>query len=402
MSILRLFLIVLLLAGAGCARAPEPTGVPVVPHEATGTLTLLGDVIVHTPVAAAAFDRRSGDYDFRPMFAPVRERLSAAHLTTAVLETPVSDTGQRVTGFPLFNAPRRIADALQWAGVDLVFTATNHSLDRGEAGIVRTLRYLDELGLPHTGTRLRAPAPPFVILPGGGLQFGFVSYTTATNGLPVPDGKPWLVNLLGETNAAADIAAARAAGADVIVAALHAGWEYQRLPSDVQEAAVQALIDAGADIITGSHVHVVQPWELRVARDPQTGARRTVFVAWSLGNLLSNQYWRYSDYGLAVTLQARKRADGTLHLTVREVVPLWVQRDGGRGYLLRDVGTADAGDTALPAAAQRRMAEIRVEVTGLMRHWETAARLPLHPDTAPPPPLVRTASPPPSLTRSDG
>ncbi len=126
-------------------------------------LTFLGDALCN-PLALAAHTTPGG-HDFRPVFAPLRPYLSQSDFVVANLETPLSETGDDLTQERWrFNSPRAYAEALRWAGVDFVTTANNHCLDRGTAGLSATLRVLDAIGLPHTGTfadRESAARPDF-------------------------------------------------------------------------------------------------------------------------------------------------------------------------------------------------------------------------------------------------
>ena len=124
------------------------------------TLTAVGDLIMHMPVVKSAFSPQDQSYDFRPVFAPLKAELSAADLTVGVLETSLTAKFEQLSGYPRFNTPYQLAEALCWAGFDLVFTAHNHSLDQGVDGIIRTLHHLEAAGLPATGTRQRFRTSP--------------------------------------------------------------------------------------------------------------------------------------------------------------------------------------------------------------------------------------------------
>ena len=108
-------------------------------------LTAVGDIVMHLPIVSSSYNPSRSEYDFRPIFTGVEPELSAADLTVGVLETQLSGAESKYTGYPRFNSPYTIADALQWAGFDLVFTAHNHALDQGTAGLMKTLSYLEKL-----------------------------------------------------------------------------------------------------------------------------------------------------------------------------------------------------------------------------------------------------------------
>ena len=157
---------------------------------------------------------------------------------------------------------------------------------------------------------MRQDQPRFRLIERRGIRLAFCSYTTGTNGIPLPAGKEWQVNIFDFNKLNADIHAAKQAGADGIILALHSGVEYQRLPSPEQQQFCQGLLAAGVDVILGSHVHVVQPLASQLIVDPGSNENRHAFIAYSLGNFLSNQYWRYSDSGLMLSLKISKRSNG--------------------------------------------------------------------------------------------
>lgn len=338
-------------------------------------LAAVGDVIMHLPVVRSGYRSETDGYDFRPCFEEVREYLSDADIAVAVLESPLAEIKDRkFTGYPLFKAPPAIADALQWAGIDLVFTAHNHSLDQGAAGVRHTLTYLDRIGLAHTGSRLRSEDPDYAIFDINGIRLGFLSYTTSTNGIPLPANAPYLVNVLDFKTLPMTVAKLKELEADVIITALHDGVEYQRWPSREQRTVVQKLLEAGVDIVLGSHVHVIQPFEYQTVVN-KDGSSRECFVAYSLGNFLSNQQWRYSDCGLMLTLEIEKSSKRP-GVTVRldNYQPVWVHRYPTQGryiYRLKLVKgpVCDDPDPRLDSTARKRMEEVWKEMEDLLARW---------------------------------
>jgi poly-gamma-glutamate capsule biosynthesis protein CapA/YwtB (metallophosphatase superfamily) len=291
-------------------------------------LTAAGDIIMHMPIVNA-YRTPEGGYDFRPIFADIAPLLQKADLATAVLETTLAGPEAKggYTGYPMFNTPDAIVEALQWAGVDLVFTAHNHSLDRGGDGALRTIRCLNELGIGHVGLNPGPdPATRVRLVEVRGVRLAFLSYTTITNGIPSPADKPWVINRYDPALAAADIEQARRRGAEFILCALHAGTEYQRLPDESQVNAANFLLRHGVDVVLGSHPHVVEPAAYIWKQRPD-GVDRKGFVIYSMGNFLSNQRWRYSDCGVIVHMVLEKRATQSgVTLKSVELQPIWVQK----------------------------------------------------------------------------
>jgi len=329
-------------------------------------LAAVGDLLMHMPVVNSAYDRDTGGYDFSGMFAPVTSYLSCADYTIANLETRLAGPAGGYHGYPLFNTPAELARDLREAGIDLLATANNHSLDMGWDGIVKTLHNIEAAGLAHVGT-YRAPsekATPF-IADVRGIKLAFLNYTATTNGLPIPPGKEFAVNLLDPATVIAEADAARKLGADLVVAVLPFGLEYQRQPGEDQRRLAHELCASGVDVIIGSHPHVVQPIERVTVQ--RGGQPYTCVIAYSLGNFISNQRWRYSDSGIILYLDIEKTDEGTF---VRGVsyLPVWVQKrmNGTRcEYRVLPVhpDVSSAARNQLLPEEQRRLAEVWEEVT---------------------------------------
>ena len=283
------------------------------PEPIEATLLVCGDAMMHMPQLrdAATAD---GTYDFDHVYRSITPVISQADYAVVNLETTLAASD--FSGFPSFGAPDAFAEALQTAGFDLFLTANNHCYDRGFTGLTRTLDVLDSMGIAHVGTyrsaEERALNNGVYVADVGGIEVAFVGYTYGTNGIPLDSGKEYAVSLfntdyLGALTSPdtaqieADLAAARALEPDLICAMVHWGVEYQTTQNAYQEQIADLLIENGADIILGGHSHVPQPMEWRTVTC-EDGTERTAFVLYSLGNLISNQYDRYTDTTAAVQL----------------------------------------------------------------------------------------------------
>ena len=322
---------------AGDAALLQPG--PDVRRETTLTILASGDILVHAPVAIAA--STGGSYDFRPLLARIRPLVRGADLALCHAETPIG--AGPLSGYPIFNAPAQLAAAIGWAGFDVCSTASNHSVDRGAAGIASTLAALRRAGVRATGTaRTRRESRRVLVLRAAGVRVAFLSYTYGTNGLPLP--RPWSVNLMTPARIVADARRARRAGADVVVANLHWGAEYVHAPTSDQRSVARAVLRSGqVDAIVGQHAHVVQPVG-RVAGRP---------VVYGEGNLLSAQSIAYcaaaTQDGLIAILRVRVAA-GRARVARVEYVPTRVSRPGyvvtPVGFRLRALVRAGAGESA--------------------------------------------------------
>ncbi|MER5833698.1 CapA family protein [Streptomyces sp. NPDC002130] len=266
-----LALTVLLAAGAACqARGHEPDrGRPAPAAGARGfTLVASGDVLPHsTIIDRARFDAGGTGYDFRPMLAGIRSVVSRADVALCHMETVYGANGV-YTGYPTFKSPPEVARALAVTGYDGCSTASNHTLDDGADGIRRTLDALDRAGVRHAGSaRTEEEARTVTVLEAGPAKVAHLAYTYDTNGIPLPDGQPWAVNLTDEARIVEDARAARRAGADVVVVSLHWGTEWQDAPDDRQLTLAGSLTAARTgsrpdiDLVLGTHAHVPQAYE---------------------------------------------------------------------------------------------------------------------------------------------
>ena len=324
----------LVLAAACCVPAQRAGVERPVSEPAPVRVRLLfaGDVMQHFPQVTAA---RCGDgFDYRGVFAYLRRRFHAADLVVVNLETTLTRT-DRYTGYPCFRSPVALADALRDAGVDVAVLANNHCCDGGAAGVHTTVAELGRCGILHTGVFTdsldRAANNPLWV-ERYGVRFALLNYTYGTNGIPVPAGVE--VNLIDTARMAADLAAARRGAPDCVAVCIHWGHEYERRENAVQRHLAQFLRRHGADLVVGSHPHVVQPFD----------ADSSHVVLYSLGNFVSNQRRRYCDGGLVAEIEAVRHPDGRMSYSL-EAVPVWVAMPGYR------VVPSEVGDTmALPEA----------------------------------------------------
>jgi poly-gamma-glutamate capsule biosynthesis protein CapA/YwtB (metallophosphatase superfamily) len=296
------------------------------------TLTAVGDIMMHSPQIPAGYNTQTKAYNYDHFFSEVKPLLSAGDWVIGNLETPLAGAEQGYSGYPQFNAPEALADALKLAGINILSTANNHSLDRREDGVLKTIDHLRESGLLFTGTaQSKDESDELLIVTKNDISMAILSYTYGTNGIPVPEGKDYLVNLINEEKMIEVIRRARNEKVDVVTIALHFGLEYQREPTNAQKELVRTLIASGADIILGSHPHVVQPYE-KIEVTTDQGQSRTGFVIYSLGNFISNQgpaqgTAKYTDVGLILNLKIQKQfPEGIIRITEIDPIHTWVHK----------------------------------------------------------------------------
>ena len=153
-----------------------------------------------------------------------------------------------------------------------------------------------------------------------------LAYTYGTNGIPIPSKKDYLVALIDKQRISKDIAKARQMGADIVTVALHFGTEYRRTPDKNQKKWVLHCLQAGADIVLGSHPHVVQPYEVFELTE-KSGKKRKAIAIYSLGNFISNQRQKYRALGLILNIRVRKTwPEGATSIVGVSALPTWVHR----------------------------------------------------------------------------
>ena len=257
------------------------------------SLLFAGDAMQHQAQIASA--RTTDGYDYSGCFEAITDEVAAADYAIVNLETPCG--GSPYTGYPCFSAPDEFPIALQQAGFDLFLTANNHCLDRYSRGAQRTLHLLDSIGVDHTGTYASQESferfHPLMVQVKG-IRIAFLNYTYGTNGFTPT--LPLIVNYINRDKIKKDIRRAKELNAELIVACLHWGDEYQLLPNAQQKELADLLTDEGVQLVIGAHPHVIQPMELRY--DAQGNPR--ALIVYSLGNFISNMKTRDTVGGALV------------------------------------------------------------------------------------------------------
>lgn len=265
-----------------------------------GQLSFLfvGDVMQHGPQINGAYNEKLDTYEYDRSLQFVKPLIQSVDIAVANLE--ITHAGKPYKGYPQFSAPDELSGALKRAGFDVILTSNNHSCDGGSKGVTRTLDVLDDLGIKHTGTfrnQKERDAHYPLIVEQNGIRVAILNYTYGTNGLSVP--KPLIINYIDSAVIKTDMKKAREK-ADYIICTMHWGTEYQPLPGEYQKNWEKYCYELGADMVIGSHPHVVQPVERK-----EVGGEEKL-TAWSLGNFVSNQRDRYKNGGLIVTASIEK------------------------------------------------------------------------------------------------
>lgn len=310
----------------------------------TVKLSFVGDLMCHSVQYQYARIEKDS-FDFTGVYRFVKKYFHESDFVLGNLETVTAGKSKNYSGYPFFNSPNKFVSDLKTVGFDFLFTSNNHSLDRGEIGVIKTIENLTTNNLHYTGTHSSSnDRDSLRIINIKGINFAFLSYSYGTNGNPIPKGKSFLINLIDEKLIERDIELAKAKNADCIIVYFHYGEEYQREPNLFQREIVNKTISFGADMIIGSHPHVIQPLQIY----PSKGKIDSVLVAFSLGNFISNQRWRYSDAGVILQVEISKYSvNDSISLSKVEFIPTYVFKgntERGREYIIfpSEIALADS------------------------------------------------------------
>jgi poly-gamma-glutamate synthesis protein (capsule biosynthesis protein) len=332
---------------AAPARSPTTRAPTTLPPRRSFTLAATGDVLLHAPLwDQAAADAGGAGFDFRPLLAGVNPWVAEADLAICHLETPVAPAGGPYASYPSFSVPPEIVGALADTGYDACSTASNHTYDRGGAGVDRTLDALDGAGVRHAGSaRSPAEAEAITTLTVSGADVVLLSYTFGFNGIPAPDGQTWRANPIDEGRILADAARARSQGAEVVVVAVHWGDEYSHDPNDQQRTLGPSLVRSpDIDLELGHHAHVVQPIE------PVDGD----WVVHGMGNLVAHHGTpgAANEEGLLVRFTFTE-GPGGWRVSQAGYAPLLVVKPGPPIRVVDVAAALAAGGTSDPGARAR-------------------------------------------------
>lgn len=302
------------------------------------TIVFAGDAMQHSAQIEAA-RQADGTYSYAGCFDAIAPYISSADYAVVNLETPLG--GAPYSGYPCFCAPDSYATALKNAGFDLMLTANNHTLDRRDRGLLRTLDQLDRQQIAHIGTYSTTAARDSMIpmiAEINGFRVGFLNYTYGTNGINVTTDA--VVDYIDRDLMHRDITATRDAGAEIVAVAVHWGDEYKLLANKAQRDLADFLVSEGVDIIMGGHPHVIQPMEM--ITDSISGRRS--LIVYSLGNFISNMKTRDTRGGAIVRATLRRdtgghaRVDTATYRLVFTIPP----GDGHRNYRLVPAENCDS------------------------------------------------------------
>ena len=295
--------------------------------DTTFTLTAIGDVMCHNTQFMDAYDINTGTYDFSYVFDNISSYTKTADICIGNLETSFAGEDRGYSNYPTFNSPDSLADSLKRIGVDVLSTAGNHALDMGFSGLSRTIDVLDKADISHLGTyKTQEDQDKVLIKYIKGVKIAFINYTYGTNGISVPSDKKFCINLIDKDLIKKHIETAKNQNADIIVACMHWGTEYQTKQNSEQEELADFLFQNGVNVIIGNHPHVIQPMEKRTVT-LEDGSTRDGFVAYALGNFICDQNAVNTRDSIILNLKITKHTDGSITIDNYDYVPIYMYKD---------------------------------------------------------------------------
>jgi poly-gamma-glutamate synthesis protein (capsule biosynthesis protein) len=346
------------------------------PHRhRTVSVLMSGDLLWHNTVWQSAHEDavRRGEqrrFDFDPMFAAMGPLVRSADLAICHEEVPFATDDRHLSSYPVFAAPPEIARWIASMGWDACTTDSNHSIDQGFPGLVRTATLLERAGVRHVGTfRTRAERrKPVILTTPQGVKVGIVGGTYSLNGFSLPPDQRWAVSMWDADNLIAQSRAARAAGADIVLVQYHGGDEYSRLPNAQQVALVRRLTASPAvDLVFAEHAHVVQPITKVNGK----------WVVYGMGNMVGQSDPKYprAYEGISVRFTFRETRDGFRVTRAAYIPTSWNVYSPGNPIRVRPVRSAlrhGVGDRARLLVARRMT---RLAVNGLAGPGDTTPGL---------------------------
>ena len=322
---------------------PKPTATPE-PERRSATIRVLGEIMMETDLLKSAYNVADKTFDFSPMFAEIADSIGNADYTIADVEGTLGDTNGFSGKQDEMLTPSAVLSALSNAGVDMLMMANDHALDGGFAELQAGIANVKAAGLDYIGvaTSAEEKAAP-VVKDINGIKVGFAAYCEKLNVKKVEkEAKEYGINLVTNSNAAADLQNLRTAGAEVVVALINWGEMYNHTPNENQQKIAQILVASGADVILGYNPHAVQPvtW-MEVAVDEQTTRRALCLGA--PGSFLSNQRKAGTDCGMIFEFTLKEQEDGAIAVESPQYIPTYTLRyeNADGAYQYRTVAISD-------------------------------------------------------------
>ncbi len=248
-------------------------------------IVMVGDILLHDNVQESG-KLSDGTYNYDHLFANVTEEIQAADIAIANQEVILGGSEIGLYGYPNFNGPYEVGDALAKAGFNVILHATNHTLDRGKTALVNCMNFWknqhSDVAVLGIFESQESYDNDIYVYEQDGIKIAILNYTYGTNGMPTPNDMPFAVAMLEESKVIADLQKAKEL-ADFVVVCPHWGTEYQHVQSTEQERWAEIFMENGVDLVIGTHPHYIQPVE--VLSDEEGNQ---MLVYYSLGNFINS------------------------------------------------------------------------------------------------------------------
>lgn len=283
--------------------------------------SIVGDVMAHQTQLNYAINPDS-TYDFHSVFKEIAPYIKDSDFAMANLESACAGPEREYKGYPVFNTPDTIITALKDSGFDHLITANNHILDMGVKNAKRTMTEILKRGLDYSGSnRSQKEQDSIKVYVVNDIKFTILSYTYFSNYNNIGNHN-YIVNKIDMEKVKNNIDRAKEMDLDLIIVYYHFGAEEQREPNKKQKEIVEQTIAFGADVILGGHPHRLQPIKMYKTNNANIDSG---FVAYSMGNFVSNQRWRYNDAGAILYFTIEKKIEtNQISLQNIEYLPTWV------------------------------------------------------------------------------
>lgn len=298
----------------------------------------LGNLIIHQSQIDGA--KQENSYDFSPSFQYIKKMILDSDISMGILEGALA--GCEPSGYPFFNSPDEVVDALKDTGIDIINYANNHIYDYEDVGLQRTIDVTKEKGLDVLGVKSTEEEKNYLVKEVNGIKIGFLAYvfeTSMINGHKTINSNilsTYSENLINTFNyndlesfykkIENEISAMKSEGVEFIITSMHWGEEYNTYIEASQNEIAKRLNKLGVDIILGGHPHVIQPYEIM-----RNESGHSTFVIYSQGNSLSNQSEQEigvaeSEDGIMIKFTLEKK-DGNVSLKEYKIIPTWVYKE---------------------------------------------------------------------------
>lgn len=302
--------------------------------DVTFTLTAIGDIMCHNTQYWDAYQKETDTYDFSYVFENVKDYIAAGDISIANIETSFAGKDRGYSNYPVFNSPDELARDVKATGLDIITTAGNHCLDMGYSGLSRTIDVLKNNGIEQLGTyKSQEERDTIFIKDVKGIKIAFIDYTYGTNGIPVPSGKEYCVNLIDKNLIKKDIESAKKQNVDMIVACMHWGDEYKTKANKEQEDLTDFLFKNGVNVIIGNHPHVLEQMEKRTVT-LEDGTTQDGFVIFACGNFICDQNAENTRNSIILNLDITRHSDGKVTVDKANYIPIYMYK-GAPGKLRR-------------------------------------------------------------------